>query len=78
MSKIDETLEIPDEMLESIVGGALSNHERDQFQSVTQKLKKFGLPYENAMAWWHQQTGNYFSDEDWEEIEGIVKSVYEV
>ena len=35
MSKIDETLEIPDEMLESIVGGALSNHERDQFQSVT-------------------------------------------
>ena len=79
MGEIDKVVAIPDEVLDSIVGGTLTERGRELFRTSTQKLKNSGLSYNNALAYWRQQTeGNRLSDEDWQEIEDIVNSVYGV
>lgn len=78
MSHIDKMMKVPDEVLESIVGGAFSDADKAHIVTVSQQLKKCGYPFNNAMAWWHEQAAGYrFSDKEWQEIEGIVRSVYE-
>lgn len=78
MSEINEVVMIPDEMLNSVVGGALTDEGRALILSVTQSLKNNGLLYNNAIAWLREQTAGYrMSDEDWQEVVEIVKSVYE-
>lgn len=77
MSEYDDMRIIPDEMLEYIVGGALSDPERSMIQTVAQQLKKNGHPYNNAIAWLREQMAGYrLSSDDWGEIEGITQSVY--
>ncbi|MBR3234601.1 MAG: hypothetical protein IKG11_03195 [Atopobiaceae bacterium] len=78
MSEIDKMVVVPDEMLSSVVGGKLSSESLDFVRTVSMQLKDNGYPFNNAMAWWHEQCAGYrFSNEDWQEIEGAVRSVYE-
>ena len=78
MSENVKMTTVPDKVLDAIAGGALSNYDRRQFQSTSEALKERGLPYKSAMGWWHQQLQScHYSDEDWQEIEQIVKSVYD-
>lgn len=78
MSEINDAVELPNELLDSIVGGALSEYERHQFREVTEELQRRGFLFHGVMGFWHQQLdGTHFNDEDWQEIEGIVRSVFE-
>jgi len=77
MSNINEMVEIPDEMLESVVGGVLGEPEKAKIREITEGLKRIDISYKNAIEWWQEQTaGNRFSEKEWKEIEDIVKSVY--
>lgn len=78
MNEINEMVAIPDEMLDSIVGGVFNDDEKETIRTIAQQLKQNGYPYKNTMAWLHEQCAGYrFSEEQWKEIESIVKSVYE-
>ena len=78
MGEINEMTMIPDEMLNSVVGGTFTDEGRALLKTVTEQLKGNGMLLNNALAWWREQTAGYrMSDEDWQELETIVKSVYE-
>lgn len=78
MSEFNKMAALPDEMLESIVGGTLNEYSLDQVRTISQQLKRTGYPFKNAMAWWHEQAaGHRFNDEEWQQIEDAVRSVYE-
>ena len=54
MSTINEMAQIPDEALDSIIGGVLTEEVREQVRIITQQLKRIDISYKNAVEWWYQ------------------------
>ena len=70
-------LPIPDELLESLAGGVLSDSERESIKQTAVTCKGMGHPSEAVIAMFEAWTKDTGRTEDLEEIRKIILWVYD-
>ena len=82
MKEFEGMPKIPDEILKSIVGGKLNDGQKESIAKFAQMCKNHGHSYTMALTFfrgfYEGYDGHPFTDEDWQDIEGIFQSVYGV
>lgn len=68
---------LPDGFLESIAGGVLSDHNRDEVRQYAQGAKDQGYPLIHVLSWWRTLSDGFVDPADEQECEDIIRSVFE-
>ena len=76
MDKSDNMLAIPDEFLESIAGGVMTDEDRKSIRSTAQFFKDEGSSQETVLKTLKKTTIIKGNTEDWPEIKEIILSVF--
>ncbi len=67
---------LPDELLELIAGGVVSDADRENARRIAQGFKDNGFPLEGTLAWWRGSSEGFIDPNDLPEFEEIIRSVY--
>ena len=77
MNEFEEMAKIPDEVLESIAGGKLTDRQREAVEDYANEYKSNNWSLDRVLSVYRDDFESpRWTEEDLQEIEEIIKSVY--